>query len=83
MTSKVQPSGDEIELFCSRKQKMADISLVLRVRTRRNYSEKHGKKSKNTTRRATSAIWKIFAELNHPKRALSKMNLTSMEVRMY
>ena len=33
--------------------------------------------SKMTTRRATSAIWRIFAELNNPiKRALSKMNLT-------
>ena len=28
---------------------------------------------------ATSAIRRIFAELNNPKRALSKMNLTSME----
>ena len=35
---------------------MADISLVSRVRTRRNYSKKDGKNSKNTTRRATSAI---------------------------
>ena len=47
---------------------MADISLVSRVRTRRNYSLKHGKNSKNTTRRATSTIWRIFAELNNPKR---------------
>ena len=45
---------------------MADISLVSRVTTRRNYSKKHDKNSKNTTRRATSAIWRIFAELiNH------------------
>ena len=58
---------------------MADISLVSRVRTRRNNSEKHGKNSEKTTRRATSAIWRIFAELNNPKRALSKMNLTSMD----
>ena len=29
------------------------------------------------------AIWRIFAELNNPKRALSKMNLTSMEVSMF
>ena len=37
-------------------------------------------------KRATSAIWRIFAELNNPKRALSKMNLsstTSMEVSMF
>ena len=62
---------------------MADISLVSRVRTRRKNSLKHGKNSKKTTRRATSAIWRIFAELNNPKRALSKMNLTSMEVSMF
>ena len=45
---------------------MADIALVSRVRTGRN--------SKKTTQRATSAIWRIFAELNNPKGALSKMN---------
>ena len=38
---------------------MADISLVSRVRTRRKNSQKHGKNSKKTTRRATSAIWRI------------------------
>ena len=27
----------------------------------------------------TSAIWRIFVELNNPKRALSKMNFTSMD----
>ena len=66
---------------------MADISLVLRVRTtagtRRNSGEKHSKNSKKTTRRATSAIWRIFAELDKPKHTLSQMNLTvdgSMEV---
>ena len=51
------------------KKKKADISLVSRVRatagTRQNNSEKHGK---NTTRRATSVIWSIFAELGKPKR---------------
>ena len=31
----------------------------------------------------TSAIWRIFAELNNPKRALSKVNLTSMDVSMF
>ena len=62
------------------KKKMADILLVLRVR---NYSSKHCKNSKNTTRRATSTIWRIFAELNYPKRALSKVNLTSMDVSMF
>ena len=54
------------------KKKKADISLVSRVRatagTRQNNSEKHGKNSKNTTRRATSVIWSIFAELGKPKR---------------
>ena len=58
---------------------MAHISLVSRVRTRRKNGKKHGKNSKKTTRRATSAIWRIFAELDKPKRALSKMNLTSMD----
>ena len=65
------------------KTKMADISLVSRVRTRRNNSQKHGKNSKKTTRRATPAIWKTFAELNNPKQALSKLNLTSMGVSMF
>ena len=64
------------------KTKTTDISLVSRVRTRRNNDLKHGKNSKKTTRRATFAIWRIFAELNNLKRALSKMNLTSMEVSM-
>ena len=59
---------------------MVDISLVSKVRTRRDYSEKCDKNSKNTTRRATSAIWRTFAELNDPKRVLSKVLLTSMEV---
>ena len=60
------------------KIKMADILLVLRVKptagTRRNNSKKYSKKRKKTTRRATSAIWRTFAELNKPKRTLSKMN---------
>ena len=51
--------------------------------TRRNDSKKHGKNSKKTTRRATFAIWRIFAELDKPKRTLSKMNLTSMQVSMF
>ena len=32
-----------------------------------------------TTRRATSTVWRIFAELNNPKRALSKVNITSID----
>ena len=66
--------GDEVELFWLWKKKMADISLVSRVRTtaetRRSNSYKHSKNSKKTTRRATSAIWGIFAELDKPKRTL-------------
>ena len=66
------------------KKKMADISLVSRVRTSGgttgNNSEKHGKNSNKTTRRATLPIWRIFAELDKPERTLSKMNLTSMQV---
>ena len=42
-------------------------------------SKKHGKNSK-TTRRATSVIWRIFANVDKPKRTLSKMNLTSMHL---
>ena len=69
------------------KTKIADTSLVSRVRTtagtRQDNSYKHSKNSKKTTRRATSAIWRIFAELDKPKGALLKMNLTSMQVSMY
>ena len=66
---------------------MADTSLVLRVSTtagnRQNDGLKHSKNSKKTTRRATSAIWRIFAELDKPKRKLSKINLTSMQVSLF
>ena len=67
---------------------MADISLVSRVRTtagtrRNNYIQKHGKNSKKTTQRATSAIWRIFAELDKPRCTVSKMNLTLMRVNMF
>ena len=41
------------------------------------------KRSKKTTRKATSAIWRIFAEMDKPKHTLSKINLTSMQVRMF
>ena len=67
--------------------KMADTSLISRVRTtagtRRNNGEKHSKNGKKTTRRATSAIWRIFMELDKSKRTLSKINLTSMQVSMF
>ena len=47
---------------------MAGTSLVSRLRTtvgtRRNNSYKHTKNSKKTTQEATSAIWRIFAELD-------------------
>ena len=46
------------------------VSPVSRVRTRLNNRQKHGKKSKKTTRTATSGIWRILAELYNPKRAL-------------
>ena len=68
------------------KIKMEDTSLVSRVKTtagtRRNNSKKHSKNSKKTTRRATSAIWRIFEELDKPSGALSKINLTSIQVSM-
>ena len=41
------------------------------------------KNSKKTTRRATSAMWRIFAELDKPKHTLSKMNLTLMQISMF
>ena len=57
---------------------MVDTALVSRVKTTagtgRNNSKKHSKNRKKTTRRATSAIWRIFAELDKPKGALMKMN---------
>ena len=66
---------------------MANISLVSRAKsaagTRRNDSKKHGKNSKKTTWRATSAIWRIYAELDKPKRKPSKINLTSMQVSLF
>ena len=64
------------------KTKMADISLILRVSTGRNNSYKHGKNV--TARRQLEGRHLLygeyyFAKLNNPKRALSKMNLTSMD----
>ena len=53
-------------------------------------AKKHSSSSKKTSRWTTSAIGRIFAELNNPlslklvdKHALSNMNLTSMEVSMF
>ena len=47
----------------------------------------YSKNSKNTTGRMTSATWRIFAKMKNPfspklanKHALSKMNLTLIEV---
>ena len=42
-------------------------------------AKNHIKNSKKTTRSATSAILRIFAQLDKPKRTLSKMSLTSMD----
>ena len=57
---------------------MVDILLVSRVTTiagtRQNNSLTHGKNNKKTTQRVTSAIWRIFAELDKPEGTLSKMN---------
>ena len=64
------------------KTKMADTSLVSRVKTiagtRRSNIKKHSKNSK-TTWKATSAIWRIFEEVDKPKRTLLKMNWTSID----
>ena len=58
--------------------KMADTLLVSRVKptagTRVIIAKNIAKNGKKTTQRATPAIWRIFAELNKPKRTLSKMN---------
>ena len=97
MTSKMQLShrlrhrGNEAELFWFLKIKMADTSLVSRVKTTagtrpknsKKHSKKHSKNSKKTTRRATSAIWRIFAKLDKPNSKLSKINLTSMQVSLF
>ena len=45
-----------------------------------NLAKNVAKNNKKTSRRVTSAIWRIFAELNNSKSALSKMNFTSMNV---
>ena len=65
---------------------MECISLVSRVRTtartRRDNRYNNGKNSKKLTRRATYAIWRIFEELDkqyRTGRAVSRMNLTSMD----
>ena len=44
---------------------------------------KNTKNSKKTFGRATSATWRIFAELDKSKRKLSKINLTSMQVSLF
>ena len=65
------------------KTKVADISLVFKSKNLGEIIAKNmAKSNKKTSRRATSATWRIFAELNNSKSALSKMNLTSMNVRM-
>ena len=70
------------------KKKMADISLVSRVRTTARTGFLKAKNMAKTARRQLRgrhllAIWRIFAELNKPKRILSKRNLTSMQVSMF
>ena len=45
---------------------MAEHSLVSRGRNKRTINKKHSKNVNNTTRGATSAIGRIFAELNNP-----------------
>ena len=63
---------------------MADISLVSRVRA---YGEIMAKNMARTAGRpdlnGEICYWRIFAELHKPKGALSKVNLTSMEVSMF
>ena len=64
------------------KTKMADTSLVSRVRL----GEIIAKNIAHTARRELggrhlSAIWRLFSELDKPKRTLSKINLTSYRCR--
>ena len=77
---------DEVELVWLSK-KMADISLIWRVRTtartRRNNSLKNGKNSKKTTRSEGDICYLGNTVLDRPKLTLSKMNLTSMQVSMF
>ena len=68
--------------------KWRNISLVSRGRNRQTIGLKYSKNSKKTPRPTTSAICRIFADLNNPlstklanKHALSKMN--SLEVSMF
>ena len=46
--------------------KWRNTSLVSRGRNRQTIDSKHNKKSKRTTWRTTSALWRIFAVLNNP-----------------
>ena len=67
---------------------MADTSLVSRVGTIQldrtsKVMVKNSKNRRKTTQRATSAVWRIFAELDKPKRIVSKMNLTSAQVNLF
>ena len=66
------------------KTKTADISLVSREELGEIIAKiKHGKNNKKRPRSAKSAIWRIFLELNNVRRALSNMNLTSIEASMF
>ena len=68
--------------------KWRNTSLVSRGRNKRTIDSKHNKKSKRTTWRTTSAIWRIFAVLNNlyllnlRLKKQFEMNLTSREVNM-
>ena len=83
-----QKTVNREDLGTSGFRKWQNISLVSPGGNRRTW-QKHGKNSKKTARRTTSAVWTIFAELDNPlspkfddmnMHALTKMNLTSMDV---
>ena len=68
--------------------KMAEKSHV--SRRRNSTTKKNSKYSKNTTRRMTSAIWRVSADLNIPlyheiaeKNADEDGNLTSIGISMF
>ena len=46
--------------------KWQNISLVSQGRNRRTITLNHDKNSKKKTRQMTSAIWRIFEDLNNP-----------------
>ena len=62
LTTLRMPKRFERENFTSGRRRRPSLSSMRKVAI----VLKHGKNSKKTTRRTTSAIWSIFADLNSP-----------------